>query len=318
MRLQVTHITEYAYADNVSSGYGQMHLVPRDLPTQVCQSNSVAIAPQPERYRERLDFYGNRVGYFHIKTPHDRLAVTAVSVVDVSRPQLLAHLVGEPWEEVATRVGANADGSAGEARAFTLDSPLVMRSAELATYAKRSFPSGRPIGECLLDLQHRIRNEFEYSPGSTSVATPLHEVLTLRRGVCQDFAQLMIGCLRSLGLSARYVSGYLETEPPPGAQRLFGSDASHAWVSVFVPEAGWLDLDPTNNQLVDDRYVTTAWGRDYADVPPLEGVVFSSGTACTLVVRVDVLRVDEPATHVLSAPNAIGRNNIDTDDTLES
>ncbi len=127
----------------------------------------------------------------------------------------------------------------------------------------------------------------------------------------------MIGCLRSLGLSARYVSGYLETEPPPGAQRLFGSDASHAWVSVFVPEAGWLDLDPTNNQLVDDRYVTTAWGRDYADVPPLEGVVFSSGTACTLEVRVDVLRVDEPATHALSAHNANGMNDINADHALE-
>ena len=167
-------------------------------------------------------------------------------------------------------------------------------SSALADYAAPSFPTGRPVIEALVDLAGRIHTDFVYEPGSTSVTTSVDEVLTARKGVCQDFAHLAIGCLRSLGLAARYVSGYLETRPPPGKDRLQGADVSHAWAALWVPGGGWIDVDPTNEQLVDERYVTTAWGRDYADIPPLKGVIFTKALAHELEVDVDVVRLDDP------------------------
>jgi transglutaminase-like putative cysteine protease len=180
-----------------------------------------------------------------------------------------------------------------EARQFCLDSPLAASSLGLAEYGRASFRAGRPVLDALEDLAQRIYTDFAYTPGATSVTTSAEEVLVKRSGVCQDFAHLAIGCLRSLGMAARYVSGYLETDPPPGRPRMQGADVSHAWASLFVPEAGWVDVDPTNNQLVNDRYITTAWGRDYGDVPPLKGVIFTEGTSHDLEVVVDVIRLPE-------------------------
>jgi transglutaminase-like putative cysteine protease len=177
------------------------------------------------------------------------------------------------------------------AREFCFESPLVPLSVAIRAYAEPSFPAGRPLVDAVSDLIERIFENFVYDPGFTTVTTPIEEVLRFRRGVCQDFAHLAIGCLRSMGLAARYVSGYLETAPPPGGERAIGADASHAWLAVFVPGGGWLDVDPTNDQIVGTSYVTTAWGRDYSDVSPLKGIVFGGGNSHALDVSVDVTRL---------------------------
>ena len=176
------------------------------------------------------------------------------------------------------------------AREFCFESPLVPVSDKVHSYAEPSFPAGRPVVEAIAELTDRIFSDFVYDPGFSTVTTPLEEVLAFRRGVCQDFAHLAIGCFRSMGLSARYVSGYLETAPPEGGERQIGADASHAWPSVFVPGWGWLDVDPTNDKIVGSTYVTTAWGRDYSDVSPLKGIVFGGGDSHLLDVSVDVTR----------------------------
>lgn len=289
MAYEVTHRTEYRYSSTVSSSFGEIVMLPRDLPGQVCVRSQLTIDPQPHDLRERLDFFGNRTAYFAVLTPHTRLSVTATSLVRVHGRRAAPGAAGEArWERAR-------DGSDGlEARQFVLDSPLVTTSKHLTEYATPSFPAGAPVLAAIGDLSSRIHHDFDYQPGATRVTTTIEEVLERRAGVCQDFAHLAIGCLRSLGLAARYVSGYLETKPPPGKARLAGVDMSHAWVSVFVPDTGWVDVDPTNDQLVDDRYVTTAWGRDYADVPPLKGVIFTQGNEHDLRVTVDVVPVDGP------------------------
>lgn len=292
MRYEVTHTTAYIYTDEVQSSYGQVHLLPRDMPGQHCEKSLVTIDPEPDDYRERDDFFGNRVAYFEILSPHHRLSVSTRSRVDVApdaRAQALAAAsggaTGRRWED--------ARPGQGDGIEFVLDSPLVSTSAALAAYAGSSFLAGRPIVDALRELTERIHTDFSYQPGATEVTTTAAEVLARREGVCQDFAHLAIGCLRSLGLSARYVSGYLETHPPPGQARLTGADVSHAWASALVPGAGWLDIDPTNDQFVNDHYVVAAWGRDYTDVPPLKGVIFTEGTTHDLDVEVDVVRLDD-------------------------
>ncbi|MGH3683693.1 MAG: transglutaminase family protein [Pseudonocardiaceae bacterium] len=295
MAYQVTHRTDYRYSSAVSSSFGEIVMLPRDLPGQVCVRSQLTIDPKPHDLRERLDFFGNRVAYFAVLTPHTRLSVTVQSLVRVSGRRAEPAASGEaPWEQVHDRIRAGSDADALEARQFVLDSPLVTISDQLAEYAAPSFPAGRPVLAALSDLSSRIHRDFDFEPGATHVRTTVEEVLERRAGVCQDFAHLAIGCLRSLGLAARYVSGYLETRPPPGRERLAGSDVSHAWASLFVPDTGWIDIDPTNDQLVNDRYVTTAWGRDYTDVPPLKGVIFTQSDKRHLKVTVDVLPVDEP------------------------
>jgi len=292
MTYRVTHHTSYRYEDEVSASYGQLHLLLRDLPGQECHDSSVVIDPPPDDYRERRDFFGNRAAYFSIISPHRTLSVTTTSEVNVTgRQNDLAELADLSWEQVRDGMRALGDAETIDALQFTLDSPLVTASEALADYALSSFPPGRPVVDALTDLAVRVHADFTYEPGSTKVSTTVDRVLSGRKGVCQDFAHLVIGCLRSLGLAARYVSGYLETRPPPGRPRLTGTDVSHAWASLFVPGGGWVDADPTNHQLVNDRYITTAWGRDYRDVPPLKGVIYTEGTTHVLDVVVDVLRL---------------------------
>ncbi len=293
---RVTHSTTYEYESDVTASYGQLHLLPRTLPEQRCASTEVVCEPHAEDYRERVDYFGNRTCFIAVHELHRTLNVTASSVVEVDeRVGARALLGSRPWEHVrdAAHVG-NGPLDVIAAAEFRLDSPLV-RAGELhREYAAASFTPGRDLFEALVSLASRIHADFAYEPGATSVTTTLAEVFEERRGVCQDFAHVGIACLRALGLPARYVSGYLETDPPPGASKLTGVDGSHAWFSVLDPDAGWIDIDPTNDQFPNDRYIVTAYGRDYADVPPMNGVIYTEGRTTSLKVAVDVVAVDRP------------------------
>jgi transglutaminase-like putative cysteine protease len=287
---RITHRTAYAYEEEVSASYGRMRLLPRDLPGQRCVRSSVWVDPMPGDHSQHVDLFGNRVDYFSIHDPHRELVITAESLVEVQAPLGLPLAGDVPWEQVAAAIGG---GGADDVDAvhFSLDSPVVAASPEFRAYASPSFAPGRPIVEAVLDLSQRIHREFEFVPGETKVDTPLAEVLAHRKGVCQDFAHVGIACLRSLGLPARYVSGYLETDPPPGMAKLVGSDVSHAWFSALVPGAGWVDVDPTNDQVPGERYIVTAFGRDYGDVAPVSGVIYTHGRTTSLDVKVDVVAV---------------------------
>jgi transglutaminase-like putative cysteine protease len=289
---QVTHRTDYRYEQDVTASYGQLHLLPRDLDRQRRRSATITLTPGPDVLNSRQDFFGNSVSYFEIHEPHRTLTVTAQSVVEVADSAgEMTLLSGRIWEDAVAAVAASSLPEHLEATQFVLGSPLAAPGDRYRGYALESFPEGRPLLECVESLCARIHADFRYEPGSTSVATPLTEVFRRRRGVCQDFAHLGIACLRSLGLPARYVSGYLETRPAPGRPKLTGVDGSHAWFSVLVPGAGWLDVDPTNDQFVNDRYVVTAYGRDYGDVPPLGGVIYTEGKTDALKVAVDVVPI---------------------------
>jgi transglutaminase-like putative cysteine protease len=297
---EVRHRTRYSYGEEVSASYGRAYLTPRDVPGQWCRSTRIDVRPSPSLVSEAVDFFGNRSTYVEVRTAHRLLEVTATSIVEVTREAAdLAALDAGSWEQARDRIGACTAGGGGsrggidavEARDFLLPSPQVGHDRDVSAYAATIFTPARPLGQALGALVHGIYSDFRYRSGVTSVKTTLPEVLSRREGVCQDFAHLAVGCLRSVGLPARYVSGYLETRPPPGRGRLQGADASHAWVSVLVPQLGWVDLDPTNDQPADARYVVAAWGRDYTDVPPLRGVIFTEGGASKLEVAVDVVRL---------------------------
>jgi transglutaminase-like putative cysteine protease len=291
MRYRVTHQTRYAYSQPVVLCHNEARLQPRQTPQQTCLTSDVAIAPQPGARAERADFFGNRVLYFAVQEAHERLAVIATSEVDVIPPPALDAEASPAWEQVRDGLAATADAESRMARQFVLDSTCAAALPAAAAYAAPSFPPGRPLLAAVHDLNRRIHHEFRFDPDSTTIATPVAEVLTQRHGVCQDFAHLAIACLRSLGLPARYVSGYLETEAPSGQARLQGADVSHAWFAVYAPGPGWVDFDPTNDCPCAERHLTTAWGRDYADVTPLKGVIFGGG-AHTLEVSVDMVRIE--------------------------
>lgn len=285
-RYRITHRTRYAYSSPVSSSYGSLHLLPRDLDRQRCLSSAVVVDPAPEDAREHRDFFGNRVSYVAIHEPHAELTLTATSVVEVAESGGVPVFGQHAWETV--RDGARDDLDVCQ---FALDSPLAGAGAEFAEYARASFAAGAAISEAVIDLSSRIHRDFEFVAGETEVDTPVAEVFAGRRGVCQDFAHVGIACLRSLGLPARYVSGYLETDPPPGKEKLVGADVSHAWFSVPVPGAGWLDVDPTNDLVVGGRHIVTAYGRDYGDVAPVKGVIYTRGQTEELEVTVDVTAI---------------------------
>jgi transglutaminase-like putative cysteine protease len=291
----VRHRTEYVYEDEVSASYGRAYLTPRDAPGQWTRRSSLDVDPEPALVHHAEDFFGNPSVYVEVHTEHTRLVVTAESEVEVRRdgldPTSLDGPGGWTWEQARDEVTA-ADPVT--ARQFLLPSPQVALVPEVRRYAAAVFGPGRGVGDAVTGLVHAVYADFAYRPGATTVTTPLSDVLARREGVCQDFAHLAVACLRVAGLPARYVSGYLETQPPPGQARLQGADASHAWVSVLLPELGWVDLDPTNDRVVDDDYVVTAWGRDYTDVPPLKGVIFTESAGSSMTVEVDVLR-REPA-----------------------
>ncbi|MFT3786807.1 MAG: transglutaminase family protein [Tepidisphaeraceae bacterium] len=290
MRYRVHHETRYRYSEPVSLCQNVLRLKPRDRVGQTCLRHDIAITPMPSARSNRADFFGNDLTWVSVEEAHSELSITARSEVAVAFPRLPEPGSTAPWE--AARYRLQNPGSVDEigARQFTFDSPLVPRDAALASFATPSFTPGRPVLEAALDLARRIHDEFVFTPGTTDIDTPVLDVLARRRGVCQDFAHLQIGSLRSIGLAARYVSGYLVTTPPPGQERLVGADASHAWVSVYIPDIGWIDLDPTNNVAPTDGHITLAWARDYADVGPVDGIVVGGGRH-SLSVAVDVVPV---------------------------
>ena len=274
-RYQVTHSTIYGYSDVVVSSYGRGFLTPRDTARQRCLSHTLRIDPEAADSSTSRDAYGNVSSYFHVTERHSRLAVTSESIVEVGPlPQELygAGSALAPWE-IARPIGP--DGAL--ATEFTLDLQPPEITDEVRDYAAPTFTPGRPLIEVLRDLTSRIYSDFTYRSGSTTVSTGVSDVLAEREGVCQDFARLAIACLRANGLAASYVSGYLATDPPPGKERMIGIDATHAWASVWTPQNQWLGLDPTNAVLAGEDHIVLAFGRDYADVAPIDGVVVGSG-----------------------------------------
>ena len=288
MMYRVKHVTTYRYGDPVLLAHHQAHLVPRQTPHQTCLRAQLRVTPNPSEIDESgVDYYGNPTAFFGLRDPHGTLTVQVNSKVEVRPRDLPGAECGAPWEGVLDPLAGLSGEILVEVADFCFDSPFVAVGAEIRAYAQKSFVAGRPLIGCLRDLNHRIRHEFAYDPTATTLATPLLEVLAKKRGVCQDFAHLFIACARAMGLPARYVSGYLLTHPPPGKPKLRGSDASHAWVSVFIPEFDWVDFDPTNDCLPNEEHVVLGWGRDFDDVSPLRGVVLGGGEH-RLKVGVDV------------------------------
>jgi transglutaminase-like putative cysteine protease len=287
VRYQVTHTTHYDYPDAVTLSHNLLRLRPRDHERQKALGYELSVSPTSTFLKERIDYFGNHVVWFSLHEPHRELTITARSEVEVDLVLQPDVKQGKSWEQVRDALLNPSSGRTLSARQVTFDSPYIYRSAELAEYARPSFLQGQPFLQCVLDLTERIHRDFAFIPGSTRVGTPVLEVLHTRSGVCQDFAHLQIGCLRSLGLAARYVSGYLATTPPPGQARLTGADASHAWISVYEPDFGWIDFDPTNGVMPSDSHLTVAWGRDYDDLGPVKGILVG-GRGQRLRVSVDV------------------------------
>ncbi|APW37610.1 transglutaminase [Rhodoferax koreense] len=293
MQLQITHETHYRYSPPVETAQHIAHLRPLTTATQQLLRHTLTITPTPAQQTQSLDVYGNMRSFFSLQASHDALSVVADSLVVTSEAPP-PHSSME-WEDVRERFRYRAGASFNPAAEFVFASPYVPRHADFAAYARPSFGTGVPLLMAAHDLMERIYTDFEYSSESTEVNTPAVEALALRKGVCQDFAHIMVACLRAMGLPARYVSGYLLTHPAPGQPRLIGSDASHAWASVYVPDLpggqGWCDFDPTNNRTPGEDYVTLATGRDYSDVSPIRGVIHG-GASHTLRVAVTVMPLD--------------------------
>jgi transglutaminase-like putative cysteine protease len=285
-KYNVTHRTTYTYFEPVSVCHNVLRLAPRNTGSQICARVAVRISPEPNTIREYEDFFGNKVIYFSIEKEHARLTVDVQSEVEIG-----IEAVGP-----GTGIGSRADGDGGgkgdggEIRQFVFETPMTAWNEEIEEYARVSFLPGRPLPEAAGDLMRRIYTDFEFTPGFTTISTPVAVVMKERKGVCQDYAHLAIACIRSVGLPARYVSGYIETVSPAGQEKLIGADASHAWFSVYDEGMGWMDFDPTNNMIPGDQHITIGWGRDYADIAPMKGIILSSGSH-GLKVSVDVKRL---------------------------
>ncbi|MBD1551781.1 transglutaminase family protein [Pseudomonas typographi] len=279
-RYHVHHETHYQYSSTVSLAQQLAHLWPRPCAWQLCREQQLVVAPLPSQRTDGFDVFGNPLTRLAFERPHDALAVTAQLVVDVLAREARDFSASPAWE-VARAALSYSSAPVGpdllKACRFRFESPYVRLKKNFVAFADSCFPPGRPLLEGAQALMEKIFAEFTFDHTATQVATPLLEVLQQRRGVCQDFAHLMLACLRARGLAARYVSGYLLTQPPAGKPRLVGADASHAWVSVFCPVSGWVDFDPTNNVQPSLEHITLAWGRDFSDVSPLRGVILGGG-----------------------------------------
>lgn len=292
MKYQVSHTTKYSYTEPVPVCHNQVHLAPRTLATQTCTDFHLLVNPPPSQRGQRLDYFGNQVDYFCVDEVHRRLAVTATCGLEV-HPRGLPEATSAPaWEGVAAGLVSDRRAETLSVLQFAFASRLIPKSDVFASFARESFGPKRSILEATQELTARIHAEFTYDPKATTISTPVRQVFDQRLGVCQDFAHFQIACLRSIGLAARYVSGYLRTIPPPGEPRLIGADASHAWISVFCGPLGWIDFDPTNNAVTSSDHLTIGWGRDYGDVCPIEGVYVGGGQH-DMSVLVDVMPLDE-------------------------
>jgi len=285
---EITHTTTYQYLGDVSVSHHLVRLGPRQSTKQLCLSHDITADPAPAVLCSHKDYFGNRAHFISIECAHQQLVITARSKLAVS-PAFVPEANETPsWESVRARCRDDHSGRTLEAHEFIYSSPLVTVTSDFVDYATRSFTAGRPVLDAVMDLTRRIHDDFIFDAEATTVSTPVADVFKQRRGVCQDFAHFQIACLRSIGLPARYVSGYLETDPPPGQVKLRGVDASHAWVSFFCPGIGWIEVDPTNNCLPSLRHISIAVGRDYGDVAPVRGVLIG-GQSQTLSVSVDVV-----------------------------
>jgi transglutaminase-like putative cysteine protease len=309
MLLHVTHETRYEYSPPVETAQHLAHLKPLATASQRLVSHKLTIEPPPAQRNELPDVYGNTRAFFALEATHDSLVVTAESVVETSAPELSPAVArGLPWEAVRERFRYRKDAIFDPASEFVFPSPYVPRHDEFAAYARASFAPERPTFDVAMDLTERMYRDFAYDADSTEISTPAVEALAQRKGVCQDFAHIMIACFRVMGLPARYVSGYLLTQPPPGQPRLVGADASHAWVSVYLPgegdgpgsAGGWAEFDPTNGRQPGEDYVALAIGRDYSDVSPMRGVLHG-GARHTLKVGVTVQPIEELRTQAAQA-----------------
>ncbi len=289
MRYTVTHITTYQYQEPVAVSHNLVHLGPVDLPYQQVLGHQLTVSPEPTVFHRTTDYFGNPTCTVTVQTAHRELVVTATTTINRERPETVEADLTLPWETVAAEITRAEASELWPVLEFAYPSAMVPMDPVFRTFAEPSFTPGRTVLAAALDLNHRINTEFTYDSGATTVTTPVQDALARKRGVCQDFALVLIGALRSMGIPARYVSGYLETSPPPGRPRLVGADASHAWAQVWTG-AGWVDLDPTNDCLPAERHLTVAFGRDFADVSPLRGMILGGGAAAVRV-SVDVLRL---------------------------
>ncbi len=287
-RYHIIHETHYSYQSNVILSQHYLHLTPLSFRYQRVEGHQIYVSPPEEDTAYGVDFFGNKTRHITIIVPHKILSVHTESIVALSNRYDLEQINQSlPWEILRDTINYSQLAATQEAAHFLFPSPLVNCFPELAAYAYVNFTPGKPILIAALELTQRIYDEFEFDSKATDISTPLKEVLKCRRGVCQDFAQLMIGCLRSIGLPARYVSGYILNQPFEGHPKLIGADASHAWVSVYCPNLGWVDFDPTNRCLVQNEHITLGFGRDFSDVTPLRGI-FLGGSGQKLEVRVTV------------------------------
>jgi transglutaminase-like putative cysteine protease len=300
VRYRIAHETVYTYSAQVSSSRQIAHLMPRTTSWQQVFAHELHIEPRCTERSQGTDYFGNRFESFYVDELHQTLRVRAVSEVLVASVAPPPGTASPPWEEAAGKGGAWSPGLDLEIEQYRAPSPAVPVLARTRAYAAPSFTAGRPWLEAVFDLTRRIQREFTYDPAATTVATPVSEVLELRRGVCQDYAHLMLSALRSLGMAARYVSGYVMNRPRGDARRLTGADASHAWVAAYCPGLGWVAFDPTNGKLADQEFVTLGWGREYLDVTPLRGVVLGAASQkLTVAVKVTPLEAQP-------APSAAG------------
>ncbi len=290
MEYDVRHRTTYRYLQDVSYSCHVAHLLPRDTESQHIETSEIALSVLPSRRRSHADYFGNAVEWFAIDQPHTVLEVMSRSRVTVAAAKPLEIAASLAWENARSALAKAASIETRDIVQYVFDSPLITPNTAIARYAAEIFKPSRPLLEGAFDLMHRIHADFRYDTTVTDVTTPVERAFEIRSGVCQDLAHVGIACLRTLGLAARYVSGYLLTIPPPGRPRLLGADASHAWFSVWVPQIGWIDLDPTNDMRPDDGHVTVAWGRDYSDIAPIGGIITGGGTHI-VEVGVDVVPV---------------------------
>ncbi len=281
------HRTTYRYHSDVAYSRLVAHLVPRATLRQRPFSSEVTLAPEPINHFRRSDFFGNVTSWLTIDEPHTELDIYAESRVAVEAIGSYAPEASPNWEAVRAAFEVPADDATRDALQYTFDTALTATNDDIVAYARTSFPRGRSLLACVLDLNSRIHAEFTFDKEATDTRTTVKQAFELRAGVCQDLAQVGLATVRSMGLAARYVSGYLMTHPPPGRERLIGADASHAWFSVWIPPFGWVDFDPTNDMLPSDEHITVAWGRDYGDVAPIHGII-TGGSEHEVDVAVDV------------------------------
>ena len=296
MYFNVTHTTKYTYNAPVSYGHNIATLRPRKAKGQELLDYHIGISPEPSEISERVDFFGNYITRFSLQTEHRSLKVTTKSRIKRDYAQFQDSFFSKACRFITMNDALIALQSTDleilDAQQYILESVFVKKmDASIREYAQKSFQGNRSVFDAAFELMQRIYTDFDFVPGFTSISTPIHEVMEQKKGVCQDFAQIAIACIRSIGLPAKYISGYIETLPPPGKEKLVGADASHAWFSIFIPGFGWVDFDPTNNQIPKDQHIVVGWGRDYYDVPPLKGVVYGSGQS-KLKVAVDIARIE--------------------------